>query len=86
MSKSQPRRQMSTTRESTNTIKRNFQKLIYPKRSLYSDWPFTLKLPLVGGHEGTGIVVAKGELVEGIEIGDHASITVSLDMILGNVD
>ncbi|KAJ5238814.1 Alcohol dehydrogenase 1 [Penicillium chermesinum] len=31
-------------------------------------------LPLVGGHEGAGVVVAKGEMAEGIEIGDHAGI------------
>lgn len=27
------------------------------------DWPIPTKLPLVGGHEGAGIVVARGELV-----------------------
>lgn len=35
------------------------------------------KLPLVGGHEGAGVVVAKGELVTEVEIGDHAGIKVS---------
>jgi propanol-preferring alcohol dehydrogenase len=35
-----------------------------------------MKLPLVGGHEGAGVVVAKGELVEDIEIGDHAGVKV----------
>lgn len=38
------------------------------------DWPSTTKLPLVGGHEGTGIVVAMGESVTGWEIGDYAGI------------
>lgn len=38
------------------------------------DWPLPTKLPLVGGHEGAGIVVAKGNLVEDIEIGDHAGV------------
>lgn len=38
------------------------------------DWPLDTKLPLVGGHEGAGIVVARGELVKDIEIGDHAGI------------
>jgi len=33
-----------------------------------------VKMPLVGGHEGAGIVVAKGELVEDIQIGDHAGV------------
>jgi D-arabinose 1-dehydrogenase-like Zn-dependent alcohol dehydrogenase len=36
------------------------------------DWPLATKLPLVGGHEGAGVVVAKGSLVEDIEIGDYA--------------
>jgi len=38
------------------------------------DWPLPTKLPLVGGHEGAGVVVARGELVNDIEIGDHAGI------------
>ncbi|KAF2265733.1 GroES-like protein [Lojkania enalia] len=38
------------------------------------DWPLATKLPLVGGHEGAGVVVAKGELVDDIEIGDHAGV------------
>ena len=40
------------------------------------DWPIPTKLPLVGGHEGAGVVVAKGELANDIEIGDHAGIKV----------
>lgn len=38
------------------------------------DWPLATKLPLVGGHEGAGIVVARGELVNDIEIGDYAGV------------
>lgn len=38
------------------------------------DWPLDVKLPLVGGHEGAGVVVARGELVKDIEIGDHAGV------------
>jgi propanol-preferring alcohol dehydrogenase len=38
------------------------------------DWPLATKLPLVGGHEGAGVVVAKGELVNDIEIGDYAGV------------
>lgn len=38
------------------------------------DWPLPTKLPLVGGHEGAGVVVAKGEMVKGWEIGDFAGI------------
>ncbi|KAL2130522.1 hypothetical protein VTI74DRAFT_6263 [Chaetomium olivicolor] len=42
--------------------------------AMMGDWPLATKLPLVGGHEGAGVVVAKGELVTDIEIGDHAGI------------
>lgn len=39
------------------------------------DWPIPTKLPLVGGHEGAGVVVAKGELVDDdIKIGDHVGV------------
>ncbi|KAF5092131.1 hypothetical protein D0Z03_003031 [Geotrichum reessii] len=38
------------------------------------DWPLGTKLPLVGGHEGAGVVVAKGENVTNFEIGDYAGI------------
>lgn len=38
------------------------------------DWPLTVKLPLVGGHEGAGVVVAVGELVKDIKVGDHVGI------------
>ncbi|KAL4890465.1 chaperonin 10-like protein [Aspergillus ambiguus] len=42
--------------------------------AMKGDWPLPLKLPLVGGHEGAGVVVAKGELVHEFEIGDHAGL------------
>jgi len=42
--------------------------------ALQGDWPLDTKLPLVGGHEGAGIVVARGELVKDVEIGDHVGI------------
>ena len=42
--------------------------------AMMGDWPLDTKLPLVGGHEGAGVVVAKGELVKDIELGDHAGI------------
>jgi len=42
--------------------------------ALNGDWPVPTKLPLVGGHEGAGVVVAKGDLVEGWELGDHAGV------------
>ncbi|KAJ9644626.1 alcohol dehydrogenase [Coniosporium apollinis] len=38
------------------------------------DWPLPTKLPLVGGHEGAGVVVARGELVKDVEIGDYAGV------------
>lgn len=32
------------------------------------DWPIPTKLPLVGGHEGAGVVVAKGELANDVQM------------------
>ncbi|KAF2143702.1 uncharacterized protein K452DRAFT_350143 [Aplosporella prunicola CBS 121167] len=42
--------------------------------AMNGDWPLPVKMPLVGGHEGAGVVVARGELVDDIEIGDLAGI------------
>ncbi|KAL2192423.1 chaperonin 10-like protein [Corynascus similis CBS 632.67] len=42
--------------------------------AMLGDWPLPAKLPLVGGHEGAGVVVAKGELVDDLELGDYAGI------------
>ncbi|KAI0845096.1 alcohol dehydrogenase [Daldinia vernicosa] len=42
--------------------------------ALNGDWPLPTKMPFIGGHEGAGVVVARGELVKDIEIGDHAGI------------
>ncbi|KAK4183463.1 putative alcohol dehydrogenase [Podospora australis] len=45
--------------------------------ALNNDWPLPRKTPLVGGHEGAGIVVAKGDLVangQGVDIGDMVGI------------
>jgi len=42
--------------------------------AMLGDWPLERKMPLVGGHEGAGVVVAKGELVTNVQIGDHAGI------------
>jgi propanol-preferring alcohol dehydrogenase len=41
---------------------------------MMDDWPPKRKMPLVSGHEGAGIVVAKGELVANIETGHHVGI------------
>lgn len=38
------------------------------------DWPLDTKLPLVGGHEGAGVVVAMGENVKNWKVGDLAGI------------
>ncbi|ODV87073.1 hypothetical protein CANARDRAFT_26506, partial [[Candida] arabinofermentans NRRL YB-2248] len=38
------------------------------------DWPLPVKLPLVGGHEGAGVVVALGESVKNFKVGDYAGI------------
>lgn len=38
------------------------------------DWPLDTKLPLVGGHEGAGVVVGMGKNVKGWKIGDNAGI------------
>ncbi|ESZ90110.1 alcohol dehydrogenase [Sclerotinia borealis F-4128] len=42
--------------------------------AINGDWPLATKLPLVGGHEGAGIVVAVGSLVQDVKIGDHAGV------------
>lgn len=42
--------------------------------ALLGDWPIPTKLPLVGGHEGAGVVVARGELVHDVQIGDRVGI------------
>jgi propanol-preferring alcohol dehydrogenase len=42
--------------------------------ALKGDWPLDRKIPLIGGHEGAGVVVAKGDLVTEVEVGDHAGI------------
>ncbi|KAF2672170.1 GroES-like protein [Microthyrium microscopicum] len=39
------------------------------------DWPLKAsKFPLVGGHEGAGVVVARGALVKDVEIGEHVGV------------
>lgn len=39
-----------------------------------ADWPFQTPFPLIGGHEGTGHVVAKGDAVKNFEIGDRVGV------------
>lgn len=38
------------------------------------EWPLKVKLPLIGGHEGAGEVVAIGEAVKGWKVGDLAGV------------
>ncbi|KAJ2904328.1 Alcohol dehydrogenase 1 [Zalerion maritima] len=42
--------------------------------AMMGDWPLATKIPLVGGHEGAGVVVARGELVKDVEIGEYAGV------------
>lgn len=42
--------------------------------AMMGDWPLPVKMPLVGGHEGAGIVVSRGELVKDVNIGDPVGI------------
>lgn len=44
--------------------------------AIKGDWPIPTKVPLVGGHEGAGIVVSRGELVtdEDCKIGDAVGV------------
>jgi len=42
--------------------------------AVLGDWPIPTKIPLVGGHEGAGVVVARGSLVKDVEIGDHVGV------------
>lgn len=46
--------------------------------AMKGDWPLDRKLPLVGGHEGAGVVVARGELVKDVELGDRVGVKVRL--------
>ncbi|RDA91691.1 hypothetical protein CP533_2335 [Ophiocordyceps camponoti-saundersi (nom. inval.)] len=41
---------------------------------LHDDWPIPPRLPFIGGHEGAGIVVARGSLVNSIPIGARVGI------------
>ncbi|KFY10379.1 hypothetical protein V491_07678, partial [Pseudogymnoascus sp. VKM F-3775] len=42
--------------------------------ALDGDWPLKSKTPLIGGHEGAGVVVECGELVSEVKIGDHVGV------------
>lgn len=42
--------------------------------AMMGDWPLETKMPLVGGHEGAGVVVGRGDLVKDVELGDHVGI------------
>jgi NADPH:quinone reductase-like Zn-dependent oxidoreductase len=49
--------------------------------ALNGDWPLPTKLPLVGGHEGAGVVVGRGELVSEVHVGDHVGIKVRVTLL-----
>jgi propanol-preferring alcohol dehydrogenase len=42
--------------------------------ALHGDWPLKTKMPFIGGHEGAGVVVAKGDLATEVQIGDHVGV------------
>ncbi|CCE26918.1 alcohol dehydrogenase [Claviceps purpurea] len=47
--------------------------------AMLGDWPLPTKLPLVGGHEGAGVVVARGSLIDAddasdLQLGDKVGI------------
>ncbi|EGX94213.1 alcohol dehydrogenase 1 [Cordyceps militaris CM01] len=43
--------------------------------AMMGDWPIPTKMPLVGGHEGAGVVVARGALVPpDLALGDHVGV------------
>ncbi|TQV94743.1 hypothetical protein V2A60_005761 [Cordyceps javanica] len=44
--------------------------------AMMGDWPIAPKMPLVGGHEGAGVVVARGALVTDadVRLGDHVGV------------
>lgn len=42
--------------------------------AMMGDWPLARKMPLVGGHEGAGIVVARGALVTEVPVGAHVGV------------
>lgn len=51
--------------------------------ALNGDWPLKRKDHLIGGHEGSGIVVALGLLVEDIQLGDYAGVKVGNNKLKG---
>ncbi|PHH92291.1 hypothetical protein CDD83_8105 [Cordyceps sp. RAO-2017] len=42
--------------------------------AMLGDWPIKPPVPFVGGHEGAGVVVARGDLVRDVQVGDLAGI------------
>lgn len=42
--------------------------------AMQGDWPLERKRNLIGGHEGAGVVVARGQLITEVEIGDHVGV------------
>lgn len=42
--------------------------------ALKNDWPLPRKTPVIGGHEGAGIVAARGSMVTNVNVGDAVGI------------
>lgn len=42
--------------------------------AMLGDWPVAPRLPLIGGHEGAGVVVARGALVGEVAVGDRVGV------------
>lgn len=42
--------------------------------SMDGDWPFERKTPVIGGHEGAGIIVARGSTVTEHDVGDKVGV------------
>lgn len=42
--------------------------------AMNGDWPLDVKMPLVGGHEGAGTVVAIGHLVTSLKVGENVGV------------
>jgi propanol-preferring alcohol dehydrogenase len=49
---------------------------------MLGDWPLDVKLPLAGGHEGAGVIVAIGKNTRTqLKVGDKVGIKVGADRI-----
>lgn len=49
--------------------------------AMLGDWPLPVKLPLIGGHEGAGRVVAINDATSPLKIGDKVRVLLSSSVI-----